>query len=136
MYRKLLSMQRQRGAISLYAVGIGAMLLAGAGMLTLMSMRAERNLFDEAALKVRAAIGSSAVVDAARQTLTGAELRKCVIKGTTVVSNEDCKDSNPTSRIIKIQTTRGVQGIPQPAPVKVPRGSDPAVDKMIEKQSE
>lgn len=132
--RALQALRRQRGALNLYAVGIVSALLAGAGMLAMLSLRSERNLFDEAAGKVRSAVGASAVVEAARQHLPGAQLRKCVIKGRTVVSNEDCKDDNPTSRAIKIQSTRGVEAPRTPVAPPVQRGSDPGVDKMIEKQ--
>ena len=140
MSRDVCPLTRQRGEINLLWVGVGSVVLAGAGMLAMMSMRTERNLFEEAAGKVKTAVGANAAVDAARQNLPGSQMRKCVINGKTVVSNEDCKDDNPTSRDIRIQTTRGVEAPRVPKPAKAdPRagsGSDPAVDKLIEKQTE
>ncbi len=125
---------RQRGALNLTTAGLISAVVAGVGMLAMMSMRSERNLFDEAAQKVRTTVGNHSAVEAARQQLPGSQLRKCVIKGKTVVSNEDCKDDNPSSRVIKIQSTRGVEAPRAPAPVVEQQGSDPGVDKMIEKQ--
>ncbi|QYF91617.1 hypothetical protein KY495_12435 [Massilia sp. PAMC28688] len=129
-------LQRQRGALSLFWVVVGSVLLAAGGMLALMSMRSERNLFAEAVASVRSAVGGHAVVEAARQNLPGSQLRKCIINGKTVVSNQDCKDENPTSEVIRIQTTRGVVAPKVPVVVEAPRGSDPALDKLIEKQTQ
>jgi hypothetical protein len=136
MYLELAILKRQRGELNLLWVGVGSVVLAGAGMLAMMSMRTERNLFEEASAKVRTAVGSNAAVEAARQNMPGSQLRKCVINGKTVVSNTDCKEDNPTSRTIRIQSTRGVEAPRVPVPAKEERGSDPAVDKLIEKQSQ
>jgi hypothetical protein len=74
-------------------------------------------------------------IKAARQAAGGAgELRKCVVAGKTIVSNTDCADANPSSRRIEIIDPRGIDAPKAPpAPSPAP-GSNPALDKIIEKQ--
>lgn len=133
-------LHRQRGALNLYWVGIFSVLLAAVAMTGLMSMRMERNLFADAAAKAGKQFSDSPahnVLDAAKQAAAGSEgqMRKCVINGKTVISNADCKDTNPTSKEIKMQVTRGVEAPRVPVePVQAP-GSNPLLDKIIEKQT-
>lgn len=136
MFHDMNHLQGQRGAVRLGWVAFGAALLAALGMAALASIRSERNLFAEAAASVAATVSGSAVADTARQNMPGAQLRKCVIKGKTVVSNVDCKDDNPSSRALEIRTTRGVEAPRVPVAPPQQRGSQTATDKMIEKQLE
>lgn len=135
-------LHRQRGALNLYLVGIGFVVVAGVAMLFLMSARLDRNLFAEGAAKAGKMIESSPAqptIDAARHAAAGtsAEMRKCVIKGKTVISNTDCGDDNPTSKTIKIQVTRGVEApkLPPPPPPDGKTGQQRLMDKMIDEQS-
>jgi hypothetical protein len=135
--------QRQHGALNLVWVAVVSALLALAAMAALYSMRYERNLFAEALAKVTGSAPARQAIDAAQQAVAAAKpgdgagngaLRKCVIDGRTVVSNTECLDSNKTSKGIKIVDTRGVEApkvsaTPAPGPT-----SDPATDKIIEKQ--
>ena len=124
------AIRRQGGALSLVWVAIVSALLAAAAMAALWSIRYDRNLFAE---------GASALAAAARGALAdpatgGGAMRKCVIHGKPVISNTDCLDSNRTSKTIQIHATRGVEApkVP-PAPAASPT-SDPAIDKILEKQ--
>jgi hypothetical protein len=124
---------RQRGALSLLWVAVGSALLAAAAMAAIWSMRHERNLFAEGIDKVSNAAPVRQAIGAARQAGSG-ELRKCVIKGKTVVSNTDCTDGNRSSRRIDIIDTHGIEA-PKAPPAPAPEpGSNPALDKIIEKQ--
>jgi hypothetical protein len=127
---------RQRGALSLLWVAVGSALLAAAAMAAIYSMRHERNLFAEGLGKVTDAAPVRQAIGAARQagSGTGGELRKCVIGGKTVVSNTECTDGNRSSRRIEIVDPRGIEAPKAPpVPVQEP-GSNPALDKIIEKQ--
>jgi hypothetical protein len=134
--------ERQRGALSLVRVAIFSALLAAAAMAALWSMRYERNLFAEGASALagaapaRQAIGAAHAAVAAATGDKGASgaLRKCVIDAKTVISNTDCLDSNKTSRTIQIHDTRGVEAPKVPLAPAAARTSDPALDKIIEKQ--
>lgn len=128
---------RQRG-LSLFWVTVVSALLALAAMAALFSMRHERNLFAEAWDKV-AGTTSQQAMDAARKA-TGTEpakavLRKCVINGKTVVSNTDCTSDNKTSTTIAIHDTRGIDAPKKPVTEQPETTSDPALDKIIEKQT-
>jgi hypothetical protein len=130
---------RQRGALSLFWVAIVSALVAAAAMAAIWSMRNERNLFAEGINKVTNGAPASQAIGAAREALAGpgqggGELRKCVIKGKTVVSNTDCADSNASSRRIDIHDTRGIEAPKVPAAPRAAPGSDPALDKILEKQ--
>ena len=131
--------ERQRGALSLVWVAIVSALLAAAAMAALWSMRHERNLFAEGASAVAGAAPAHQAIDAARSALAGPDagsgaMRKCVIHGKPVISNTDCLDSNKTSKTIRIHETRGFEAPKVPAAPAPGATSDPAIDKMIEKQ--
>ncbi len=129
---------RQRGAINLYWVAIGSVVLAAVAMTALMSMRSERNLFAEGVDKLGKSVSDSAagaVIDSAKQAARGEEgkLRKCTIKGKVVVSNADCAATNPTSEEIKVVVTRGVEAPKKPPEPPKAVSATPLTDKMIEK---
>jgi hypothetical protein len=134
--------ERQRGALNLIWVAIFSALLAAAAMAALWSMKNERNLFAEGVSAVTGAAPARQAIDAARGAVAGVAggqsgngaLRKCVIDGKTVVSNTDCLDSNKTSKAIKIHDTRGIEAPKVPAAPAASATSDPALDKIIEKQ--
>lgn len=122
-----MKMKHQRGALNLVWVAIVSAGVAAAAMAALWSMRNDRNLFVDGVDKlVKAA--------PALPERPVAPLRKCVIAGKTVVSNTDCKDSNKTSKTIDITATRGVEAPKVPVAAPMERTSDPALDKIIEKQ--
>lgn len=126
----------QRGALSLVWVAILSAALAAAAMAALWSMRYERNLFAEGVAAVAKAAPARQAIDAVAGMKDGAggPMRKCVIDGKTVVSNTECLDSNKTSKTIRIHDTRGFEAPKVPvAPAPNP-SSDPAIDKILEKQ--
>jgi len=130
-------LQRQRGAFNLVAVGILSALFAAAAMAALFSIRAERNLFAEGLDKARQMAGDApgAVVQSAK--LLGAsesKMRRCVIDGKKVMSNTECLDNNPTSKDIKLRDSRGFEAPKKPVTPPAEVGSNPSIDKMIEKQ--
>jgi hypothetical protein len=137
-----MKMERQRGALSLVWVAIVSALLAAAAMAAIWSMRYERNLFAEGASALAGAAPARQAIDAARHAVAGAAnpdagggaMRKCVIDGKTVISNTDCLASNKTSKTIQLHDPRGFEAPKAPpAPAAAPT-SDPAIDKIIEKQ--
>jgi hypothetical protein len=131
---------RQRGALSLMWVAVLAALVAAAAMAAIWSMRHERNLFAEGVDQAAAGVPVQGAIGALRSAVAGAgpqggELRKCVIDGKTVVSNTDCLDGNRSSRRIDIHDTRGIEAPRAPkAPAPSEATSNPALDKIIEKQ--
>jgi hypothetical protein len=138
------ALRRQRG-LSVFWVAIGSALLALAALAALFSVRYERNLFAEGAAAVKARAGASEAaqaVDSAREAVAAAAgapdgaLRRCVVKGKTIVSNsdEDCKENNPTSKKIDIVIPKGVVAPKKPVPEAPAPTSNPATDKIIEKQ--
>lgn len=138
------TMGRQRGSFNLYWVAILSALFAALAMAALWSWRYEKNVFVEGMAKVGKMVGNSPaqeVVDSAKGVVSSAagkgdgKLRKCTINGKTVISNEECLDSNPTSQTMKLTTTRGIEAprVPPPPP-KEESGSNPMIDKAIEKQ--
>jgi hypothetical protein len=128
---------RQRGISLVWAV-IGSALLAAVAMAALFSMRQDRNLFAEAWHKVAGGDVARQALDAAgKATGTGATpavLRKCLVDGKTVISNVDCKLENKTSKTIEIHDSHGFGPVAPPALEKTDPTSDPATDKLIEKQ--
>ena len=129
-------LKRQRG-LSLLGVAIVSAVIGLVAMVALMSMRHETNYFAEGVDKAKKKFDASPaaqVVDAAKGKESGGALKKCVIDGKTVISNTDCKDSNPTAKTIAIHDTRGIEA-PKAPPVeeKTPT-SHPELDKIIEKQ--
>ena len=132
-------LHRQRGAFNLYWVAILSGGLAALAMAALFSMRQERNLFAEGAAKVSKMVSESPVaapLDSAKAAVAGkdGQMRKCVINGKTVISNTDCVDQNPTSKVIKIQDTRGFEAPKKPVEPKNEGDGLSLRDKMIEKQ--
>lgn len=139
----------QRG-LSMFWVAAGSAVLALAAMAALFSMRYERNLFAEGLGKISASAIASPVgkaADAAKAAVkgdpkagaSGGELRRCIIDGKTVISNVDCSDKNPTSKKIIIRDTKGFDSGKKAepaasAPAASAPTSQPAVDKIIEKQ--
>lgn len=131
---------RQRGELNLVWVAIVSAVLAAVAMAAIWSMRHERNLFAEGvsaltgAAPARQAVGA---IEAARSAVAGTPsgaMRKCVIDGKTVISNTDCLDSNKTSKAIRITDTRGFEAPKFPVKEVAAPTSDPATDKIIEKQ--
>ena len=135
--------ERQRGALNLVWVAVFSALLALAAMAALWSMRYERNLFAEGVAAVTGSAPARQAIGAAQQAVAAAKgsdgagngaLRKCVIDGKTVISNNECLDSNKTSKTIQISDTRGFEAPKVPVePASTPT-SNPALDKIIEKQ--
>ncbi|MES2757594.1 MAG: DUF4124 domain-containing protein [Pseudomonadota bacterium] len=129
---------RQRGELNLLWVAIVSALVAAVAMAAIWSMRHERNLFAESMAKLTGAAPARLAVDAARNavagTPSGGALRKCVIGGKTVVSNTDCLDDNKTTKAIRITDTRGFEAPKLPPKEAAAPTSDPATDKIIEKQ--
>ena len=116
-------------------VALGSAAVAAAGMAALFSMRSERNLFAEGAAKVSARVGAAAHSGMATAAIKGdGAMRRCTIKGKTVISNTDCADSNPTSKVIEIHDTKGFEAPKAPAKELAAPTSNPEIDKMIEKQ--
>ncbi|NHZ63882.1 DUF4124 domain-containing protein [Massilia genomosp. 1] len=135
--------RRQQGAISLFWVATGSVALAALAMAALFSMRYERNLFAEGAAKLGKTVTASPagkVIDSAKQAVSEAAgngdgaMRKCVINGKTVISNTDCTPDNRTSKLIQIHDTKGFEAPKKPPVEKAAPGSNPMLDKMIEKQ--
>jgi hypothetical protein len=128
---------RQRGLSLVWAV-IGSALLAAVAMAALFSMRQDRNLFAEAWHKMAGGDVARQALDAAgKATGTAATpvvLRKCLVDGKTVISNVDCKLENKTSKTIEIHDSHGFGPVAPPALEKTDPTSDPATDKLIEKQ--
>ncbi len=116
-------------------VALGSAVLAAAGMTALISMRNERNLFAEGAAKVSDKVGAAARSGMATATRPGdGVMRKCTIKGKTVISNAECAASNPTSKVIEIHDTKGFEAPKLPPKAPVAPTSNPQLDKLIEKQ--
>ena len=135
----MMMIERQRGALNLVWVAIASALVAAAAMAALWSMRYERNLFAEGASALAGAAPARHALDATRNALATPDagngaMRKCVIGGKTVISNTDCLDSNKTSKTIQIHDTRGFEAPKVPVAQAPGPTSDPAIDKMIEKQ--
>jgi len=127
---------RQRGVLNLYWVAIFSAVFAGLAMAAVFSMRYERNLFAEGWARLAGAAPAQALIESAKCTVGGgaAPMRRCVVDGKTVISNTECLDANPTSKTIQIHDTRGFEAPKKPvAPVAEPT-SNPAIDKMVEKQ--
>ena len=132
-------LHRQRGAFNLYWVAILSAGLAALAMAALFSMRQERNLFAEGAARLGKIVSDSAVaapLDSAKAALAGqgGQMRKCVIGGKTVISNTDCVDQNPTSKVIKMRDTRGFEAPKQPPQAKIELDANAVREKLIEKQ--
>ena len=130
---------RQRGALNLYWVAVISVLAAALAMAALMSMKAERNLFAEGAGKAKKMVsdsGAQKVLQSASDSVTGndSRMKKCVIRGKTVISNSDCLDSNKTTKIMVIPEGNVAQAVKAPVAAVGQATSDPLIDKIIEKQ--
>lgn len=135
----MISLANQRGELSLKGVFFGSVLLAALAMAVLFSLRTERNLFAEGAVKAGKMAGDSpagGMLESAKTALKGdaGQMRKCVINGKTVVSNAVCSDHNKTTKVIKIQDSRGFEAPKKPPEPAPERGLDKMTEKMIEKQ--
>jgi hypothetical protein len=135
--------RHQHGAISLFWVATGSVVLAALAMAALFSMRYERNLFAEGAAKLGKTVNTGVAgkaIDAAQGAVNAAagkgdgQMRKCIIKGKTVISNTDCTPDNRSSKVIEIHDSKGVEAPKVPPVEKAAPGSNPTLDKMIEKQ--
>jgi hypothetical protein len=131
--------RRERGAISLFWGAALVGLAAVAAMAALYSMRYERNLFAEGWSRLTGAAGQAPAISAAQEAaksakLSGSGIRKCIVEGSVVYSNIECKANDPTSRKLELQDTHGFEAPKAPAPEPA-QGSSPAAlqEKMIEK---
>lgn len=132
-------LHRQRGAYNLYHVALLSAGVAAVAMAALFSMRQERNLFAEGAAKVGKLVADSPLatpLDSAKAAVAGkdGQMRKCVINGKSVISNTDCEDRNPTSKVIKLRESKGFEAPRVPAEPKKEFDAKELRDKLIEKQ--
>ena len=132
-------LNHQRGALNLYWVAILSAGAAALAMAALMSMKNERNLFAEGADKAKKMAVDSGVqkaLQSASDSVTGNDhrMKKCIIRGKTVISNTDCPDSNKTTKVIVIPEGNVAQSVKVPVAPAGQSTSTPAIDKMIEKQ--
>jgi fructose-specific phosphotransferase system component IIB len=131
--------QRQRGALNLYWVAIFSAAVAALAMVALMSMRGDRNLFAEGADKAKAAFAASDAQKALKAATDGAtgtdnRMKKCIIRGKTVISNTDCPADNKTTKVIVIPEGNVADAVKAPVEPAQKATSNPAIDKIIEKQ--
>jgi hypothetical protein len=131
-------LHRQRG-LSLIKVALLSAALALVGVVALMSMRHERNLFAEGADKAGAAFaasGAKKALQSGADSVSGTDrrMKKCIIKGKTVISNADCPDSNKTTQLIVIPEGNVADAVKVPVAPVAEATSNPMIDKMIEKQ--
>ncbi len=140
-------LQRQRG-LSLLGVAVFSIVFAGIAMTFLMGVRHDRNYFAEGWAKLTGKVADSPVADAVKgaagaaglasaqgaASQAGGALRKCVIDGKTVISNVDCTDKNPTSKVLKLYDTKGFEAPKAPPPAESSPRSNPMIDQAIEKQ--
>jgi hypothetical protein len=143
---KLKMKTRARGEISLWLLALMMAGFAAIAMGALFSMRYERNLFAEAIGALLKSPAGTATMQQARQALDGAALgstaaaapagalRKCVIGGKTVVSNVDCRHE-PSSKLIAIHDTRGIEAPKAPPAPALETSAATAQEKMIEKMT-
>jgi hypothetical protein len=130
-------LKRQRG-ISLVAVALIMAGLAAIVMAALFSMKQERNLFAEGADKLLKKTGAGTVVEQGTQAVQApaAALRRCIIDGKTVFSDTECAASNPTTKKVVVQETRGIEAPKAPKPDPAASGPQSMRDKMIEKATQ
>ena len=146
-------MHKQRG-ISLIMVAIVSAALAGLAMAALYSMRYERNVFAEAWARITGQPASQAVLQQSQEALKAAGvnpgaaaaavgaaapagvLRKCIINGKTVLSDVDCSDRNPTSKVVEVHQTHGIESPKMPQPEPAASTTMSAQDRAIEKATQ
>jgi hypothetical protein len=98
-------------------------------------MRGERNLFAEGADKAKASFAASGAQQALESASgTDNRMKKCVIRGKTVISNTDCPSDNKTTKVIAIPKGNVADAVKAPVEPAGAATSNPAIDKMIEKQ--
>ena len=132
-------LNHQRGALNLYWVAILSAGAAALAMAALMSMKNERNLFAEGAAKAQQAVSDSGARNALQSAADGvtgndSRMKKCIIRGKTVISNTDCPETNKTTKVIVIPEGNVSQSVKVPVAPAAQSTSTPAIDKMIEKQ--
>ncbi|WP_334188018.1 hypothetical protein [Noviherbaspirillum sp.] len=127
----------QRGALSLLwcAILVGA--VAAVGMAALMSMRHERNLFQDA----WASLINTPVVKSVKSldqdvrpaAPSGKDIRRCVVDGKVMYSNIECGPDRPASRDVVLHDSRGIEP-PKAVPATVPDNAPASMqDRMMEK---
>lgn len=122
-------MKKHQTGISLVAVAVIMGVLGAAAAFALISMRQERNLFAEGLNKVGAKAAEVAAPAVAAATPPAAPMRKCVINGTTVISNTECGQKG---KVIEIHDSRGIEAPkepPKPAPEAMPSATDRAIER-------
>ncbi len=127
---------RQRGAISLFWVAILSAAFAAAALAALFSMRAERNLFADGWHKLVKTVGAESVVHSSQQALgapAAGVLRKCVIGGKTVLSDVECSDQNPSSKVVVVHQSKGIESPKAPPAPAADAAPATMQEKMIEK---
>ncbi len=135
-------LDRQRGVLNLTWVAVFSAVFAAVAMAALFSMRYERNLFAEGGARLAKLFGASPAaraLDTARSAAGagdagGGALRQCLIDGKRVISNTACTDKNPTSKTLQLHDTKGFEAPKVAPPAEAAPTSQPALDKMIEKQ--
>ncbi|HEV2611549.1 MAG TPA: hypothetical protein VGU61_14870 [Noviherbaspirillum sp.] len=135
--RTTVKLTTQRGALSLLWCAILAGAVAAIGMAALMSMRHERNLFQDgwANLMASAVVKSVKTLDqdVRSGTPAGKEIRRCTVDGKVMYSNIDCGPDRPASRDVVLHDSRGIEP-PKPAPATAPDEAPPSMqDRMMEK---
>jgi len=121
---------RQRGALSLLWCAVIAAIVAAVAMVVLFSMGSGRNLLAEgtAYLQHSAAGQAADRAQAAAAALQGQNnkggdgaVRKCTINGQVVYSNVDCRKDDPTSKVVEMHDTKGIE-----APKAPPKSTEAA----------
>lgn len=129
----------QRGELSLFwAAALVGVVTLGA-VAALLSMRHERNLFDEAWQRLRRTDAGQSLRRTVENTgkSESAAIRKCIIGGKVMYSNVECDNGNPTSRQVELHDTRGVE-LPKapPAPEPYPGAPETPPEKMVERAAQ
>lgn len=119
-----MSLNRQRGELSLLWVAVSMAALAFVAMAGIFWMRYERNLFAEiwrSAMQTPAAKAAqqtqSALAGSVKSTvgIESAAIRKCTIDGKVLYSNVECNAKDASSRAVKLHDSSGFEA-PKAAP--------------------
>ena len=135
----------QSGTLSLFWVAVFSAVLALLAMGALFSMRNERNLFAEGWVKLASAAPARQAVAKARKAIGEAGpgaatagsgvLRRCVIDGKTVLSDTECTERNPTTRVVKALDKVGFDAPKVAAPEEAkPKAAAAPLEQVIDKQ--
>ncbi|WP_460837992.1 hypothetical protein [Noviherbaspirillum agri] len=128
-------LQNQRGSLSLLWAAVFVGVVALMAMVALISARHERNYFTYA-WEYLSSRGKQELLQAAQAPIASgnAVVRKCTVAGKIIYSNVECNASNPTSREVVLQETKGFEA-PKPAPNPAAQtGVEPSLqDKAIER---